>query len=121
MLLRIWHGTAAVVALYAAPQPAPGWLTAEEREAVTTMASVIEGDAAYFEKCQEPDHAKYCWRRAKVFRDLLARSTPPEVVHPECVFDEFSGCSAVHAWNICAADFRKALAAAGVAVKEAGK
>jgi len=39
-------------------------------------------------------------------------------VHPECHFDQFSGCSAVHAWNICAADFRKALAAAGVAVKE---
>ena len=80
---------------------ASGWLTAEERSAI--QWAISEG----FDE--------------EVLRNLLARSSPPEVVHPECFFDEFSGCSAVHAWNICAADFRKALAAAGVTVKEVGR
>jgi hypothetical protein len=96
-----------------------GWLTAEEREAVTTMAAVMERDAAYFEKCQEPDHAKAGWRRAKVFRDLLARSSPPEVVLTE-VFNYFDS----YGDRVAAFDadhVRKALTAAGLKTKEGGE
>ena len=91
--------------LYRQPPQPRGWLSEEERESIdraTHGVEMFDGVSAL----------------TKALRSLLARSSPPEVVHPECHFDQFSGCSAVHAWNICAADFRKALAAAGVAVKE---
>ena len=104
------------VPLYAAPQAAKGWLTAEEREAVTTMAAVMERDAAYFEKCQEPGHAKAGWRRAKVFRDLLARSSPPEVVMPTVFQRSNLGDPLVALEQV-----KAALAAAGVTCKEVGK
>ena len=81
-----------------------GWLTGDERLAVSGATLILDQHG--------PTNI------GRTLNDLLARSSPPEVVHPECVFDEFSGCSAVHAWNICAANFRKALAAAGVKVKE---
>ena len=95
-----------IVPLYAAPQPARVWLTPDERLSIKYMMDNYNGD--YFEG-------------VGVCEALLARSSPPEVVEPECVFDEFSGCGAVYAWNTCAADFRKALAAAGVTVKEVGR
>ena len=99
------YDSCTVVPLYAAhPQPR-GWLTEEERGIIAGIAD----DDEYTEEGQN------------IAKALLASSSPPEVEHPECHFDQFSGCSAVHAWNICAADFRKALAAAGVAVKEVGK
>jgi hypothetical protein len=105
--------------LYAAPQAAKGWLTEEEREAVTTMAAVMERDAAYFEKCQEPDHAKAGWRRAKVFRDLLARSSPPEVVRP--ALNQASSPQYVDIVQHRDAEWLAAIAAAGVKWKWVGK
>jgi hypothetical protein len=84
-----------------------GWLTGEERRFVHWWA---------YEDREPTDKELDAFKIAA--KALLARSSPPEVEHPDCHFDQFSGCSAVHAWNICAADFRKALAAAGVAVKE---
>jgi len=93
------------------PQPR-GWLAEEERKAVDAARDYFDDD----------DHGdSECVFIARVLKQILARLSPPEVVHPECHFDQFSGCSAVHAWNICAADFRKAIAAAGVAVKEVGR
>jgi len=93
------------------PQPR-GWLTDEERKAIAFAAH--QAPESDFVTTSEGE-----WVRS-VLTALLARSSPPEVVHPECHFDQLSGCSAFHAWNICAADFRKSLAAAGVAVKEVG-
>jgi hypothetical protein len=55
------HG-GTIVPLYAAPQPATGWLTAEERDAI--QWAISEG----FDE--------------EVLRILLARSSPPEVVLP---------------------------------------
>jgi hypothetical protein len=98
-----------VVPLYLAPPQPRGWLTEEEREMLRYASQGLR-EAGGISNVQA----------MKQIDDLLARSSPPEVVHPDCHFDQFSGCSAVHAWNICAADFRKALAAAGVAVKEVG-
>jgi hypothetical protein len=101
-----------LVPLYRQPPQPRGWLTTEERGAI----ALLSADRSQF----APQTIYELQRNAAidVCRSFLARSSPPEVVHPECHFDQFSGCSPVHAWNICAADFRKALAAAGVAVKE---
>ena len=95
-----WGGI--VVALYAAPQPAPGWLTAEEREALKLAA-----DAAYD-------------KQEDTLRSLLARSTPPEVVLPrDCGGESYD--SFVAGWNNYRDEALKALAAAGVPVKEVGR
>jgi hypothetical protein len=102
-----WGGCT-VEPVYKSPPQPRGWLTEQEIDAVADAADTLSLRGCGSE------------RRARILRELLARSSPPEVVHPDCQFDQFSGCSAVHAWNICAADFRKALAAAGVLVKEVG-
>ena len=61
-----------VVPLYAAPQPAPGWLTAEERKAVE-----------YFSEFWDENIVPAEWNEmAAKLRSLLARSSPPEVVRP---------------------------------------
>jgi hypothetical protein len=77
-----------------------GWLTGEEREAVQWAA-----DAAYDKQHPAED----------TLRNLLARSTPPEVVLPN-VYDHI-GLRPVY----LRADVIEALAAAGVEVKEVGK
>lgn len=84
--------------LYRSPPQPRGWLTGEEREAVQWAA-----DAAYDKQHPAED----------TLRNILARSTPPEVALPDWV-------------KMCVSHGRQnqllaALAAAGVAVKEVGK
>ena len=87
-----------VVPLYRAPPQPRGWLTGEERDAVQWAA-----EAAYDKQHPAED----------TLRNLLARSTPPEVV--------------LESWREAAGevvsldDVRAALAAIGVEVKEVGK
>ncbi len=94
------------VPLYAAPQPASGWLTEEEREAVEEARDFFDGD--------NEESSKFMHRMLSV---LLARSSPPEVVLPrECGglrYDSF-----VAGWNGYRDEVKKALAAAGVKWKE---
>jgi len=82
-----------------------GWLTAEEREAVLWAA-----DAAYDK--QHPDE--------DILRSLLARSSPPKVVLRDFPPDAICNLDShyLSGWNQCMALAKKALAAAGVAVKE---
>jgi hypothetical protein len=97
-------GEVPIVLLYAAPQPAPGWLTEEEREAMTLAA----------QQAPESDFVTTVegkWIN-KTLTALLARETPPEVVLPEFVADEDSH-TRDHKWIA-------ALAAVGVAAKEVG-
>jgi hypothetical protein len=87
--------------LYRAPPQPRGWLTGEEREAVHWAA-----DAAYDKQHPAED----------TLRNILARSTPPEVVLPEPVGETKS-----HGPLLRKRDVIAALAAAGVEVKEVGK
>jgi hypothetical protein len=90
-----------VVPLYRSPPQPRGWLTEEEREAVQWAA-----DAAYDKQHPAED----------TLRNILARSTPPEVVLPDA---DCSWCSDyATVWRECLEAVRSSLAAAGVAVKE---
>ena len=81
-----------------------GWLTGEEREAVNAARDYFDDD----------DHGdSECVFIARVLKQLLARSTPPEVVLDALPTDETGECFSRR-------DVIKALAAAGVAVKEVG-
>ena len=60
-----------VVPLYAAPQPASVWLTAEEREALTWWCGLAQ-----------PVDIDQLNAWCAAIRNLLARSSPPEVVLP---------------------------------------
>jgi hypothetical protein len=101
-----------VVPLYAAPQAAKGWLTAEEREAVEWFCGSPK--AISTEQCDR-------WKDA--LRDLLARSSPPEVVLP--VLHTRSEVNEANHKSPCLwfrrPDVIEALAAAGVTVKEVGR
>ena len=55
-----------VVPLYAAPQPAPGWLTPEERGSIQLAANIAKASLSY--------------SLAQELENILGRSTPPEVV-----------------------------------------
>ena len=90
------HG-GTVVALYAAPQPAKGWLTEKDREWLTYLLQNFPVSSAVNE-----------W-----IHSLLARSTPPEVVLPRVYCYGGDGEPLVDL-----EDVRAALAAAGVTVKE---
>ena len=59
-----WGGT--VVPLYAAPQAAKGWLTAEERSSIQLAANIAKASLSY--------------SLAQELENILARETPPEVV-----------------------------------------
>ena len=78
-----------------APQPAKGWLTEEERE----LIAGITDDDDYTEEGQN------------IAKAILARSSPPEVVAPASYAVE-------HPQPPRDLEWRKALAAAGVTVKE---
>jgi hypothetical protein len=94
--------------LYAAPQPAKGWLTAEEREAVEYFSEFCDTNIV-------PDE----WSEmSEKLRALLARSSPPEVVLPAPPFDPSN--VAYSDWMMCLSAVRSYLAAAGVTVKEVG-
>ena len=97
----------------AAPQPAPGWLTPEERKAVAAMAASQGRDSVLFDQIQAPDHAKAAFRRSKVLAGILARSSPPEVVAPDQEFRSHSNA-------LRDAEWLAAIAASGGKVKEVG-
>ena len=86
-----------VVPLYAAPQPAPGWLTPNERLAISGAILILD------------QHGQT--NIGRTLDALLARSTPPEVVAPASYAVE-------HPQPPRDLEWRKALAAAGVTVKE---
>jgi hypothetical protein len=89
-----------IVPLYRSPPQPRGWLTEEERGSIQHAATCAKSIWSY-SLAQELDN-------------LLARSTPPEVVLPN-VYDH------IGLRPVCLrADVIKALAAAGVAVKEVG-
>jgi hypothetical protein len=99
-----WGGT--VVPLYRAPPQPRGWLTEQEIDAVTDAADTLSLRGCGSE------------RRARILRELLARSTPPEVVLPVA---DCSWCSDyATVWRECLEAVRSSLAAAGVEVKEVG-
>ena len=96
-----------VVPLYRQPPQPSGWLTEEEREAVDAARDYFDDD----------DHGdSECVFIARVLKQLLARSSPPEVMLPA-----EPDCSPIadygRAWRDCLDAVRSALAAAGVAVK----
>jgi hypothetical protein len=93
-----------IVPLYRQPPQPRGWLTEEEREALTTV--LFEAKRTY--------HKKYDGV-IKAVKSLLARSTSPEVVRPERWTD-----MRVVIGNQRDAQWIAAIAAAGVAVKEVG-
>ena len=101
-----------VVPLYAAPQPAKGWLTPEQREAIMYLIA----NRSQF--APQTPHEERRNAASRVCHDILARSSPPEVVAPKYVetHDAFRNC----AFKVRDADWRAALAAAGVTVKEVG-
>ena len=85
--------------LYAAPQPAKGWLTEKERETLMRISYGL-------------DYAQFA-TSADFIRSFLARSSPPQVVPPEQEFRSHSNA-------LRDAEWFAALASAGVAVKEVG-
>ena len=85
--------------------PAPGWLTAEEREAVEFV----------LKQAKKTYHHKYD-HVVKAMESLLARSSPPEVVRPKRWEDMRSVIG-----DERDAEWFAALAAAGVAVKEVAR
>ena len=107
-----WGGT--VVPLYAAPQPASGWLTEEEREMVQSWEQHYRQGSHY---AQSPSHnlafATEMGKRAKVFEGILARSSPPEVALPPAAKGETPLVRDLM-WG-------QAIRAAGVTLKEVGK
>ena len=106
--------------LYAAPQPASGWLTAEEREAVAFAAKKLSELSNRQYVNGDQDAARDTTREEYFLRALLARSSPPEVVLPrECGGLRYG--SFVAGWNGYRDEALKALAVAGVKVKEVGK
>ena len=90
-------GTPAIVPLYAAPHPAPGWLTKKDREWLTYLLQNFPTSSRVDE-----------W-----IHSLLARSSPPQVVPPEQEFRSHSNA-------LRDAEWFAALAAAGVTCKEVG-
>lgn len=99
--------TASGIPLYREPPQPRGWLTAEEREAVDAARDYFDDD----------DHGdSECVFIARVLKQLLARSTPPEVVLPDA---DCSWCSDyATVWRECLDAVRSSLAATGVVVKE---
>jgi hypothetical protein len=84
-----------------------GWLTGDEREALRYASQGLR-EAGGISNVQA----------MKQIDDLLARSTPPEVVLPVA---DCSWCSDyATVWRECLEAVRSSLAAAGVAVKEVG-
>jgi hypothetical protein len=102
-----------IVPLYAAPPQPRGWLTCEERDAVV----VLTGGG----RSQWPPRTTLEAKRNAAIdacRQLLARSSPPEVVLPPFKGDVTGGPWAVAGYNSAIEVCREALAAAGVAVKQ---
>ena len=96
------NGEVRIVPLYAEPQAAPGWLTAEERGSIWYAIEGLREAASR----RNNGHAR-------TLESILARSSPPDVVLP-VAWREAAG-------DVMSADeVREALAAAGVTCKEVG-
>ena len=97
---------ASCVPLYAAPQPAPGWLTKKDREWLTYLLQNVPISFAADE-----------W-----IHSVLARSSPPEVVLEDFTQDAVRNLDAKYlaGWDQCMALAKRAISAAGVTVKEVG-
>lgn len=93
-----------VVPLYREPPQPRGWLTEQEIDAVADAADTLSLRGCGSE------------RRARILRELLARSSPPEVVLPTVFSTSLLGDRL-----LVEAQVKDALAAAGVAVKEVGR
>jgi predicted DNA-binding transcriptional regulator YafY len=93
-----------VVPLYRQPPQPRGWLTEEELEAIDMACQVFNGRHAGFDQ-------RYAAK--DVLSNLLARSSPPEVVRPKRWDDMRSTIG-----DQRDAEWVAANAAAGVAVKE---
>jgi hypothetical protein len=112
-----------VVPLYAAPQPAPGWLTAEEREALAFAAKKLYELSNRQYVNGDQDAARDTVREEGFLQSLLARSSPPEVVLPVSTIgrgERYDG-DWVEGWIACRERCAAALDAAGVKVKEVGR
>ena len=96
-----------VAPLYAAPQPAKGWLTEEEREAVLWLAEFAG------QRCGLPWPCGMGGSFPVVAHRLVAREKPPEVVAPASYAVSEQQPPRDLEWIA-------ALAAAGVTVKEVG-
>jgi hypothetical protein len=95
-----------VVTLYRSPPQPRGWLSEEERDLIAGIA----------------DDDEYTEEGRNIARGLLARSSPPEVVLTEFPPNTIRNLDSLYltGWNQCMALAKKAIAAAGVAVKEVG-
>ena len=106
-LLANNSGSGTVVPLYAAPQPAPGWLTEEERRSIQHAANLAK--------------ASWSYSVAQELENILARSSPPEVVlrseAHSIIYADNKNANRVFR----AKDVIEALAAVGVTVKEVGR
>ena len=102
-------GTATVVPLYAAPQPASGWLSEKERGALKRAFDLLCDD--------DGDNPL-----AGTVQKLLARSSPPEVVLEDFTPDAVRNLDTKYlaGWDQCMALAKRAISAAGVKVKEVG-
>jgi hypothetical protein len=105
--------------LYHQPPQPRGWLTGEEREAVDHAREAWKARAEVFRNSHDPASESVCESNAAILLNLLAGSSPPEVVLPMCIYEH--GGDFWRGWMSCESAFRKALAAAGVAVKEVGR
>ena len=113
------QGKGTVVPLYAAPQPASGWLTPEERGFFTKCRGIAEQVRKDWERLCSTHERDEAAETVKFLDALLARSSPPEVVLPA---PPFAPCNVAYSdWMMCLEAVGKALAAAGVPWKEVGR
>jgi len=101
--------------VYRAPPQPRGWLTEEERDALESARLHLSNFDAFDEKTEQDAR----WA-SEICASLLARSSPPEVVLRDFPPDTIGNLDSHYlaGWNQCMALAKKALAAAGVAVKE---
>ncbi len=104
----------------AAPPQPRGWLSEEERKHIFLLAVEYETQAKHLEKpgtwgsgLPKPSKLR---ADAAMLRNLIARSSPPEVVLPVPPFARSNVAYSV--WMMCLKAVKESLAAAGVPVKE---
>jgi hypothetical protein len=104
--------------LYRSPPQPRGWLTEEERRLIESLEGTFQQNADALRSQGLHGHVDNWERKVKLFRSILARSSPPEVVKPQGL----GGPKLDQETTIQRRDRQwiKALAAIGVAVKEVG-
>ena len=99
----------------APPQPR-GWLTPTQRLLLENAASTCRVQADSHYRNGDQHEASVYALEAENIDEILARSSPPEVVLPEPPFARSN--IAYRDWMMCLKAVKESLAAAGVAVKE---